>query len=220
VKIITIDGPIGTQPGEFSARWLRSQLPTSGPIQVRIHSEGGSVFEAFAMFDIVSGYRGRKSAVVASAAFSAASLLLCAFDRVEATENSYCMIHAPYAENGDAGPLLANLRQKMIGIYARRTGQAVETVASYIDQETFFDVESAISFGLVDSVASVVPVAKIRPMILAKIQASGCSATQRWKAELSKLAGSMPMAKAAQQIDRLYPGLRQQMIFEANQRRQ
>ena len=51
-KVIRIDGVIGTGEGEVSAAMVRSQLPTNGqPIEVKIHSEGGNVFEGFAIHD-------------------------------------------------------------------------------------------------------------------------------------------------------------------------
>ena len=58
-RVILLDGVIGNDAGEFSASWLRSQLPVDGrEIVLKIHSEGGSVFEAFAMFDMLADYRG------------------------------------------------------------------------------------------------------------------------------------------------------------------
>jgi len=54
-KQIIIDGVIGTNPGEISASIIKAQLPTNGePIELVIHSEGGSVFEGFAIFDAVN----------------------------------------------------------------------------------------------------------------------------------------------------------------------
>lgn len=57
---ITIDGCIGQGDGEISVAMIRAELPkdTTQPIQVDMHSEGGSVFEGFAIHDIFAEYPG------------------------------------------------------------------------------------------------------------------------------------------------------------------
>jgi ATP-dependent protease ClpP protease subunit len=63
---------IGTGQDEVSAAMVRDQLPTNGtdPIDVRIHSEGGNVFEGFAIHDAFAAYAGPKSLSIESSAFS------------------------------------------------------------------------------------------------------------------------------------------------------
>jgi ATP-dependent protease ClpP protease subunit len=60
-KVIKIDGLIGTKPNEISASYITSQLPENGtePIEIEIHSEGGSVIEGFAAYDAIAAYQGR-----------------------------------------------------------------------------------------------------------------------------------------------------------------
>ncbi|CAN0123878.1 unnamed protein product, partial [Chrysoparadoxa australica] len=101
-KIIRIDAAIGEDIGELSAKWLQSQFPVdNSPIECRFHSPGGSVLEAFGMIDELNAYRGKKTAVVSAMAFSAASLVLCAFDEVEITPNGYVMIHQAHFDGDD-----------------------------------------------------------------------------------------------------------------------
>ncbi|WP_417739831.1 ATP-dependent Clp protease proteolytic subunit [Rosistilla oblonga] len=222
--MIHIDADIGNGPGEISARWFQSQLPTDGsPITVRIHSEGGSVFEALAIFDQLDGYRGHKRAIVSSAAFSAASLLLCAFDHVEITQNGYTMVHSPYMSGesgtGSEASLLQNLRGRMVAIYAAKTGQSKDQISRLLDQESFFDAEATVALGLANRIAEreSLVVAKLPRRVLAKMAAKETqSATARWKAAVAANAKTMPHAKAAQQADLQNPGLRQQMIQEVN----
>lgn len=228
MRIIRIDGPIGQEPGEISARWFRSQLPVDGsPFEAKFHSEGGSVFEAFAIYDAVASYRGKKTATVESMAFSAASLLLCAFDDVGISPNGYCMIHAPHFDGEDVPKseqaLLASLRKKMIGIYASKTQKPVATISRLIDQETFFDAEASISLGIVNRIvrASSAVSARMPARILARIKAAspvGTTATARWRAAVDARATTMPRAKAIMAVDESHPGLRQRMIDEANGR--
>jgi ATP-dependent Clp protease protease subunit len=228
MKTIRIDGPIGQEPGELSAKWFRSQLPPDGsPVEVKFHSEGGSMFEAFAIFDTVKAYRGRKTATVESMAFSAASLLLCAFDDVAISPNGYTMVHAPYFD-GDDGPksereLLASLREKMIGIYAEKTRKPIATISRMIDEETFLDAESSISLGIVNRVAraSSAVMARMPSRIVARIKAAlpvGNTATARWKSAVDALASRMPKAKAMAEVEKSHPGLRLKMLDEVNGR--
>ena len=77
LKKIIIDGEIGREPGQITSQWVKSQLPPNGtdPIEVSIHSEGGSVIEGFAIYDAIKAYAGPKKCVVASSAFSIASFI-------------------------------------------------------------------------------------------------------------------------------------------------
>jgi len=221
MRVIRFDGPIGQEPGEISAKWFRSQLPADGsPVEVKFHSEGGSMFEAFAIFDTIEAYSGRKTATVESMAFSAASLLLCAFDDVSISVNGYVMIHAPYFDGDDMPKseldLLANLRKRMIGIYAEKTKKPIATISRMIDEETFLDAESSISLGIVNRVAraSSAVMARMPVRILARIKAAspGASATAKWRAAVLASGGNVSAA------DKSHPGLRLQMLAEANRR--
>lgn len=228
VKVIHIDAPIGNAPGEISSKSFRSQLPADGgPIQVRFHSEGGSVFESFAILDAITDYQGPKSAIVSSMAFSAASLLLCAFDDVEITANGYTMLHHPHIESEDMTPsdkrLLAQLRTKMISIYAHKTGKSTAIIARLLDQETFFDAEASVDLGLVSRVASRSSLvsARLPNRVLARLRtaSTGRTATSRWKAAVD---AAMPRCKsrmaAVSMVNRENPGLRQAFVNEVNAR--
>ena len=173
------------------------------------------------MFDTIKAYRGRKTATVESMAFSAASLLLCAFDDVAISPNGYCMVHAPYFDGDDMPKserdLLANLREKMIGIYAEKTRKPIATISRLIDEETFLDAESSISLGIVNRVAraSSAVMARMPVRILARIKAAspvGATAMARWRSAVLASGGDVSAA------DKSHPGLRLQMLAEANRR--
>jgi ATP-dependent protease ClpP protease subunit len=223
---IDIDGVIGSLPGEVSARQIKSQLPTDGsPITVKIHSEGGSVFEAFSIFDAIASYPGRKTAVVESMAFSAASLLLAAFDEVEITENGYVMIHAPHFEGEEdldesQKRLLAQLRERMVGIYAAKTGKPRSFIERELEREVFYDAEASIDLGLVNRIAKrpASVTARIPARVMAKIKTAKQSPAAQWKAAVDALASRMTKAQAIVEVDKTHPGLRQRMLAEVNRR--
>ena len=92
MKTIQIDAPLGTLPGELSARWLRSQLPTDGQdVVLAVHSEGGAVLESLAMCDLIQSYNGKVTAIVSSMALSAASLVTSVCDRSVANQSIFNM---------------------------------------------------------------------------------------------------------------------------------
>ena len=230
MKTIHIDGDIGTAPGEISSRFIKSQLPPNGtdPIEVRFHSEGGAVFEAFTIYDAIAAYPGPKHAVVSSMAFSAASLLLCAFDEVEITPNGYLMIHSPRMDDdAELSPgdrkLIAGLRNRMIAIYAAKTRKSATIISRLIDQETFFDAEASVALGLVNRIASrpSLATARLPRHVVAKLRidaAKSCETRWRDAVATAKQSG-LPTAKAIVSVDESHPGLRQKFIDEANKKR-
>jgi len=76
VKEIRIDGVIGQGEGEVSAAWVRTQLPSNGTdaIRVSMHSEGGSVFEGFAIHDVFQAYTGPKTIAIESVYYTQLTL--------------------------------------------------------------------------------------------------------------------------------------------------
>lgn len=228
-KTFILDGAIGQGDGEISALMVRSWLQSAAgdDIEVYVHSEGGSVFEGFAIHDAIAAYPGRKVAVVASAAFSAASFILCAFDEVQATPNAYTMIHNAHFEEGDETPsqkkLLANLCDRMAGIYARKTGKPLSVIQRAMAQEVFYDAEASIDFGLVDRITVDTTQARtLSASMMHRVLASAAtkvSARQRWLSAIdAKAATGMTRAKAIMAVERERPGLRKRMLAEANAR--
>jgi len=88
-KKIRIDGVIGQGKDEISAAWVREQLPSNGTDEIRVsfHTEGGSVFEGFAIQDVFAKYAGKKVAAIESTAFSIGSFIPMAFDEIEMKVN-------------------------------------------------------------------------------------------------------------------------------------
>jgi ATP-dependent protease ClpP protease subunit len=155
-KLIRIDGMIGHGEGEITVEDIRAQLPANGtdPIDVRIHSEGGEVFEGFAIYDALKAYKGPKRCVVESSAFSIASFITMAFDEIEITPNGYMMLHNPRLEaSGDDEELakhsemLAQLKTSMIRVYAERTGKSEEEIAQWLKRESYLNADDAVANG-------------------------------------------------------------------------
>ena len=231
MKVIRIDSAIGQDSGELSARWLRSQLPTTGEdVTLQIHCEGGSVLEGFAMLDILAAYPGRVKAVVSSMALSMASALLTGCDSVEVTPTAYCMLHNAHMNDADVTPseekLLNSLSEKMVKLYSQRMKKPAGTIRKMMASETFLDASQAVSCGLADRIVDAsrlsISARAIPSRIVAKIKAAtpppGSTATTRWRAAVDAKALTMPRAKAIMEVDKSHPGLRQQFVAEFNKR--
>lgn len=161
MKEIRIDGVIGQGQGEVSAEWIRAQLPTNGtdPIRVSIHSEGGSVFEGFAIHDAFAAYTGPKVAAIESTAFSIASYIAMPFDQVEMSPNAYFMLHNPRIEiEGDdeelqtKSQMMSDLKTNMVNAYAGRTGKTADEIKGILKAETYFNATDAVAIGLADRI--------------------------------------------------------------------
>ena len=161
-KTIRIDGVIGTGKDEISAASIREQLPQNGtdPIAVKIHSEGGSVFEGFAIHDALAAYQGPKSLSIESSAFSIASFIACAFDDVEISSNGYMMLHNPYAQvEGDdedfarQSEMLGKLKSSMVSAYAQRSGKSEDEIKAILKNETYLNAQQCVDMGLAKRIA-------------------------------------------------------------------
>lgn len=222
MRIIRIDSAIGNLPGELSSRWLRGQLPTNGEdVSLIVHCEGGSVFEGFAMMDMLAAYPGKISAVVSSMALSMGSVLLTACDEVTCTPNAYIMLHNPHIEESAGSDseqkLLGSLAERMVDLYAGRMKKPAATVRKMMDLETFLSAHEAVSCGLADRIVDAsrlqISARAIPSRIVARIKSSspGATAMARWRHAILA-CGSVSAA------NKQNPGLREQLIAEANRR--
>ncbi|HQX53479.1 MAG TPA: Clp protease ClpP [Planctomycetaceae bacterium] len=160
-KEIRIDGVIGQGKDEISAAWVREQLPANGTDEIRVsfHTEGGSVFEGFAIHDVFASYAGPKVAAIESTAFSIGSFIPMTFDEVEMSPNAYFMLHNPRIsiegdddELGKQSAMIADLKTNMINAYAKRTGKTTEEIQGILKAETYFNATDAVAYGLADRI--------------------------------------------------------------------
>lgn len=153
-------GQIGIGENPYTAADFEAQLSQadeSQPLVLDIHSEGGSVWEGFRMFQLATAWPGKIVGKVQCAAFSIASYLLMACDEIEIADNGWVMIHNPYAAaEGDAteltknANLLADLRESMIVAYSERTGISADEVGELMDAESYLGAKQAIEMGFAD----------------------------------------------------------------------
>lgn len=129
------------------------------PLDIRIDSCGGDVYEGFAIASAIQRYEGQTTAHVDGIAASAASYIALMADRVVMSDFAQLMIHDAWVYmQGNASELtemaerLDALDNTIAGILAARSGKDVGEIKSLMDAETWFDAAGAVEAGMVDEV--------------------------------------------------------------------
>lgn len=233
-KSIRIDGVIGQGENEISVNSIRQQLPENGtdPIRVSIHSEGGSVFEGFAIYDAFVNYSGPKTISVESTAFSIASFIAMAFDDIEMSPNAYLMLHNPrYGMEGDDDELAATagmigkLKTNMIEAYAKRSGRSIDEIAAILKAETYFNATDAVAYGFANRITSK-PVqarafARLDNMphgVVAALFGAGFGGNEEPPKGRKLMADSQPVAATVQEIKSAFPKAKSDFIVRCLER--
>jgi ATP-dependent protease ClpP protease subunit len=137
-----------------------------GPLNVRINSGGGDVFDGVAIHSLLARHPGTVTTYVDGLAASAASFIMLAGDRIVSARNAFVMIHDAMTStygNGDthraAGELLDKVSGNIADMYAERAGEdadhwrALMTVNG--EDGTWYTGQEAMEAGLVDEITEV-----------------------------------------------------------------
>lgn len=134
-----------------------------GPIELHINSPGGSVFDGYAIMTALHSSGRPVDVYIDGLAASMASAIAMVGRTITMSETSAMMIHSPWSFSaGNAKELrkeanvLDLLGQQLAGYYRDRSGQPMEVIQGWLDDETWFTPESAIEAGLADSMYKVV----------------------------------------------------------------
>ena len=147
----------------ISAKAFKEALDACGgkPVDIRIDSGGGDVFEAFAMCSAIQRYPGETTACVDGLAASAASYIAVVCDEVRMNDYAYLMIHCAHSyARGNARDLegvaarLRNIDANLAAIYQKRSGMDIEDVLDKMADETWFTAADAFECGLCTEVVA------------------------------------------------------------------
>lgn len=151
--------------GVTAAQFVRDvKAIGDGPINVRINSPGGSVFDGLAIYHYLSN-RKDVTVTIDGIAASIASIIAMAGSKRVMPESAYLMIHNPWTGAiGDANDLreqadlLDKLGETLAGIYAKCTKKTKDTIRSMMDAETWIDGATALADGFVTEVSDCQPI--------------------------------------------------------------
>lgn len=136
-------------------------------ITVRINSIGGSVPDGLAIFNALRRHKATITTEVDGMAFSIASLIAMAGDKVHMANNAMLMIHAPWAYAAGNSAELRELADQldtwaaaMSTSYATRTKDQPAMLALLTDgKDHYYTAEEALAEKFIDAVTDPMPVA-------------------------------------------------------------
>ena len=141
-------------------------LPDGTPVDLRLNSPGGSVFDAVAIYNALKRHEGTVTVWIDGIAASAASYIAMAGDEIIMPENAFLMIHDPSGlAMGTAGDMraMAEALDKIAGSlvrgYAAKSGKPDDEIAVLMAAETWFDAADAVAAGFADRLAEPVRMA-------------------------------------------------------------
>ena len=163
---IDIYGPIGRSWWDDSYTSAKDILDIlkdnkNKDVVIHVNSEGGSVFDAFAIYTQLRQHSGKVTAYVDGLAASAASYLIAAADEVVMSDVAWLMIHNAstwITGNKDdirkEANLLENIDNTIASIYAKRSNHySIDHFLQLMEEETWLSATDAAALGLVDTIS-------------------------------------------------------------------
>lgn len=136
------------------------------PINLRINSLGGDVFDGMAMYNVIKRREAKTTVYIEGIAASIATIISLGADEVVMAENSLFMIHNAWGGTmGEAKDMrkTADTLEKITGeltdIYRKKTGLSYDALAEMMDEETWLNANEAFEMGFIDTISDSIKVA-------------------------------------------------------------
>ena len=136
------------------------------PINLRINSLGGDVFDGMAMYNVIKRREAKTTVYIEGIAASIATIIALGADKVVMAENSLFMIHNAWGGTmGDAKDMrktaetLEKISGELTDIYSKKTGLSNKVIKEMMNEETWLNSEEAYDLGFVDVVSDSIKVA-------------------------------------------------------------
>jgi ATP-dependent protease ClpP protease subunit len=132
-------------------------------VTLRIGSPGGSVDEGRLIYNAAKRHQGGLDVVVDSSAYSIASYIAMAGDRVVMAKNAMMMVHNPWTmamgsaeELRKTADVLDKYRDSILDAYTERTKKTRNAVKEILDAETWYTASEAVAAGFATEVGDIV----------------------------------------------------------------
>ena len=140
-------------------RYLHHSAPGK-EITMYINSPGGSVCDGLALYDVMAAVKCPIRTVCVGMAASMGALLFAAGNIREMLPHAEVMIHDPLITGISGSALsieessrrLMGIRQTTAGILAGHTGHTIEEIYEKTRQDSYFNAEEAVAWGLADRI--------------------------------------------------------------------
>jgi len=130
-------------------------------LDIRINSEGGSVFEGQAIYTQLKNHKAKKTVYIDGLAASIASVIAMAGDTIIMPENATMMIHDPWTmAMGNAEDMrksadaLDIIKLGIIAAYRNKSGMSDEEISRLMSDETWMSAQDALDKGFADEVGA------------------------------------------------------------------
>ena len=141
-------------------------LPEGTPVDLRLNSPGGSVFDAVAIHNAIKRHEGTVTVWIDGIAASAASYIAMAGDEIVMPENAFLMIHDPAGlvmgtaeDMRSMAEALDKVKGSLVSGYAAKSRRTPEEVSALMAAETWFDASDAVAQGFADRLIEPVRIA-------------------------------------------------------------
>lgn len=155
--------------GGITAKQVADDLKKLGKVKtidVRINSEGGSVFDGKAIYSLLVAHPATVKVFIDSLAASAASFIAMAGNTIDIAEGAFVMIHDAYGcccgrseDMRHYADLLDTVNGTVKDVYIARTKQSVEKISAWMKEEKWFTAQEAIKYGFADTMTENLKVA-------------------------------------------------------------
>jgi len=156
---LLIYGIIGDYWEELDAKDVVNAIRSidAKTINVKIFSEGGSVFAGLAIYNALMEHSATVRVKIDALAASIASIIAMAGETVEMPRNAFLMIHNPWmvigGEEDDfvkAAEFLGKVKKSLVDVYNLKTGIDTEDLSMMMDAETWLSADEAVDQGFAD----------------------------------------------------------------------
>ena len=152
------------------------------PLDVRINSAGGSVWEGLAIKTRMDEWKGKKTASIDGMAASVASWLPMSFDEIRAPRHAQMFIHDAWGMTmGNAADMqrsaneLDKTSDQIAEMYASRTGMTAAECRDMMKENTLMTGEEAMEYGFIDKLTDDEPVGNFTEAQVSNISKESCS---------------------------------------------
>lgn len=175
---------------------LQALGPTR-PLNVRINSPGGSVFDGTAIYNALKKHKGNVEVNIEGIALSMASVIAMVGDTVNMADNALMMVHNPqsvaWGESKDLraqADLMDKAKGNLVKAYTAKSGLADDVVSALMDATTWMTADEALAHGLIDNVTGAAE--SVVAFDSSVLKASGVRVPKHLQAKLAAFSNPIP----------------------------
>lgn len=192
ISILDVIGEDFWSGGGVTSKRVAAALRAIGEedVFVDLNSPGGDFFEGVAIYNALRAHPKKVTVRILGLAASAASVIAMAGDEIQIGKAGFLMVHNAWVvaignrhDLAEAAKTMEPFDDAMATVYAERAKVKKAKAAEWMDNETWFNGEQAVSEGLADAF---LPADQVTEDRTKAASTKGVSATRRVEALLAK----------------------------------